>query len=87
MQRFAEDCRAITKEFQGISLRVKEIENTVFHPETGRLPEKRISDRIREVQTLERDHLQLRVQINDRLVKIAATLFDLHRDRVQKVAM
>jgi hypothetical protein len=26
------------------------------------------------------------VQINDRLVKIAATLFDMHRDRVMKVA-
>ncbi|TNV78793.1 hypothetical protein FGO68_gene16961 [Halteria grandinella] len=81
LQRFAEGCRAVTKEFVDISLRVKDIDSIVFHPLSGRLPEHRLSTRIKEVQSLEKDHLNLRAQINDRLVKIAATIYDMHKDR------
>jgi hypothetical protein len=53
MQRFAEACRGVTARFQEVSCRVRELETSLR--DCGKTRE---ADRVRQVQELERVHLE-----------------------------
>ena len=67
----------MTKEFQAISGIIRDIESRFTL-----MNETKIAARVRTIQDLERRHLELRVGINDRLVKLAMGLFELNKRRV-----
>jgi hypothetical protein len=43
------------------------------------LGEAELSQQIREIQMLEKDHLQIRVMINDKMVKLALLDYELRK--------
>lgn len=67
----------MTKEFQAISGIIRDIESRFTL-----MNETKLAARVRTIQELERRHLELRVGINDRLVKLAMGLFELNKRRV-----
>ena len=76
MQVFSQSVAQITKDFQAISGLVREIE-------TRLLPmDPKAAAKIRGIQDLERQHLEMRVGINERLVKLALGLYELNKQRV-----
>jgi len=46
------------------------------------MKETKLAARVRTIQDLERRHLELRVSINDSLVKLAMGLYELNKRRV-----
>lgn len=77
MQRFSAQVSLVTKEFQVISGIIRSIESRFTL-----MNETKLAARVRTIQDLERRHLELRVGINDRLVKLAMGLYELNKRRV-----
>ena len=77
MQRFSTQVSLVTKEFQVISGIIRNIESRFTL-----INETKLAARVRTIQDLERRHLELRVGINDRLVKLAMGLYELNKRRV-----
>ena len=77
MQRFSDQVSLVTKEFQVISGIIRSIESRFTL-----MNETKLAARVRVIQDLERRHLELRVGINDRLVKLAMGLYELNKRRV-----
>jgi hypothetical protein len=77
MQRFSAQVSLVTKEFQVISGIIRNIESRFTL-----INETKLAERVRTIQDLERRHLELRVGINDRLVKLAMGLYELNKRRV-----
>ena len=77
MQRFSTQVSLVTKEFQVISGIIRNIESRFTL-----MNETKLAARVRTIQDLERRHLELRVGINDRLVKLAMGLYELNKRRV-----
>ena len=67
MQVFVTQCQHVTLEFQSISARIRDIEGCLLNT----LQEVAIAGQVREIQVLERAHLEKRVVINDKMVKLA----------------
>ena len=67
LQVFVTQCQHVTLEFQSISARIRDIEGCLLN----RLQEVAIARQVREIQVLERAHLEKRVVINDKMVKLA----------------
>ena len=65
IQYFQQAVGNITRKFQTISQNIKLIE-----AQFKSFEETAIANKIREIQTLEQDHLQKRVVINDKTVKL-----------------
>jgi hypothetical protein len=77
MQRFSAQVSLVTKEFQVISGIIRNIESRFTL-----MNETKLAAKVRTIQDLERRHLELRVGINDRLVKLAMGLYELNKHRV-----
>ena len=77
LQRFSAQVSQVTKEFQVISGIIRDIETRLTL-----MKEAKLAARVRAIQDLERRHLELRVCINDGLVKLAMGLFELNKRRV-----
>ena len=71
-------CQSVTLEFQSISARIRDIESCLLTP---RLNEVAIARQVREIQVLERSHLEKRVVINDKMVKLAQQLYEMNKRR------
>ena len=71
-------CQSVTLEFQSISARIRDIEGCLLTP---RLNEVAIAKQVREIQVLERSHLEKRVVINDKMVKLAQQLYEMNKRR------
>lgn len=61
MERFKQVCVPLTASFQSISLKIKQVEERL-----GVIGEKGLAAKVHDIQMLEKDHLNLRVQINDK---------------------
>jgi hypothetical protein len=80
MERFKQVCVPLTASFQSISLKIKQVEERL-----GVIGEKGLAAKVHEIQMLEKDHLNLRVQINDKQVKLALLDYELKRQKfIQK---
>ena len=77
LQRFSAQVSQVTTYFQEISARIRDIESRLTL-----MNESKLAARVRAIQELERRHLELRVQINERLVKLALGLYELNKRRV-----
>ena len=77
MQHFSAEVSLVTKEFQVISGIIRDIESRFTQ-----MNEPKLAARVRTIQDLERRHLELRVGINERLVKLALGLYELNKRSV-----
>lgn len=77
LQRFSAQVSLVTKQFQVISGIIRDIETRLTQ-----MKETKLAARVRAIQDLERRHLELRVSINDSLVKLAMGLYELNKRRV-----
>ena len=74
IQRFQEAVQEVTKSFQEISTKIREIEANSS-----------VKSQIREIQDLEKQHLEIRVQLNDKIIKLHMLQYELSKQKfIQK---
>ena len=82
MPCFTQTCAAVTQAFQGISLRVRHVEKVL--QESSEKIQHRMAGLVREIQNLEKTHLEQRVNINEKIVKLALMDYELKKQKFLK---
>eukprot|EP00347_Sterkiella_histriomuscorum_P015456 403356959 len=74
---FTQECKLITRKFMNISSHIREIEGKMREEYN----ESKIASKVREIQELERDHLQQRTEINQKTVNLSRLMYELNKQK------
>ena len=81
MARFKNSCDAVTQAFQKISVKVRHVEEKMLGQGKDA---QRMAGLVRQIQNLEKQHLVVRVAINEKTVKLALMDYELQRQKFIK---